>query len=791
MHPVGLPLTAKPLIDAGLLFDDEGVSIKAPNGVTRSVSIGDLLSAGDSAGQTSEDPSAGASNSAGRAPLSGDGASGGAVGAVAGGPDGANSLAVVGPSHAGAAGGFGSRGGGLGGMVKSASYSALTGLDGAVTSSLAASSSYDAAAAAAAPVPLSSLPMGRSGMRGQVTHHQLKPLQGSSTELFAGQEQHYAGGSGRGMTRVQSVPQLRTYGSDAGSPVLPLQDASGAMGHGAPGMLSGHQLQQQQQQQQQWMAGAASHMQPPMPAYPPPSGMQAGGGGMVKAENPYWSSELSYHQVRVLVCVHAAGTCKCTPAADLPVAPPPLLPYRLLLLQLPELAEQHHMQQQPQHHHHALRASRSCSNLAFMVPGSSSMGLPPQHSAGLHASGGGGGALSPHAFGSSAGGSDYGAPQQPSPDMQPMLVRVGSEQHLLAPKPNPHQGFKGMARIASESQLSSMVPLHGSPRHHFLGPEHGLLDGPGPLVPTDAAGGGGYYPGQHQQQQPHMVGGYTYQDGSYAGLPGGMYSAPQHMQPGVHAGQQMYGSIGSGQPGSFYSQQSGMQPLPAAAGPVGNASSRMMMPPLSPNSQQQQPAAAAAAAGSAAAGGSGGGLRVHRSSSTGMQRVHSAAALESINELDVFGQRGHSMPGGAVGAMPAAGSSYLAQHQQQLLPPGGFYSNSSSAGMPSVSTALQPGGMQHSMAAPPAAGVSMYGGGSSAGSGSGVVGSAAAAAAAFGAMAGVQGGGQWGAAGGAGGASGGGAASGGQRSGSPMRAVQIGGEDLDVAMAFLTDHSPR
>jgi hypothetical protein len=60
LHPTGLPLTAKPLIDAGLLYDDEGQSIRAPNGVTRSVSIGDLISVGDSAGQSvSEEPSAG------------------------------------------------------------------------------------------------------------------------------------------------------------------------------------------------------------------------------------------------------------------------------------------------------------------------------------------------------------------------------------------------------------------------------------------------------------------------------------------------------------------------------------------------------------------------------------------------------------------------------------------------------------------------------------------------------------------------------------------------------------
>lgn len=60
-HPTGLPMTALPLIDAGLLFDDEGQSIRAPNGLTRTVSIGDLVSVGDSAGPSiSEEPSAGA-----------------------------------------------------------------------------------------------------------------------------------------------------------------------------------------------------------------------------------------------------------------------------------------------------------------------------------------------------------------------------------------------------------------------------------------------------------------------------------------------------------------------------------------------------------------------------------------------------------------------------------------------------------------------------------------------------------------------------------------------------------
>jgi len=41
LHPSGLPLTAKPLIDAGLLFDDEGASIKtSKHRLARIVSTG-------------------------------------------------------------------------------------------------------------------------------------------------------------------------------------------------------------------------------------------------------------------------------------------------------------------------------------------------------------------------------------------------------------------------------------------------------------------------------------------------------------------------------------------------------------------------------------------------------------------------------------------------------------------------------------------------------------------------------------------------------------------------------
>lgn len=222
-----------------------------------------------------------ASHSAGRAPLSGDAASGGAVGAVAGrqaaGPEGISSLAT-GPSSA-----AGAR---HRGMVKSASYSAL---DGAVTSSLAAEPATDPAAAAAAPVPLNFLPPSRgSGMQGELYGS------GGLAGGAAGQQQELggmpgAGGSSTGsgkrtMTRVQSVPQLCAYGGSAGSPVLPMQDSSsGMMGAMPSSHVATHGGQQ-------WMAGSVpqhgTQQQQPAAAYAP-----------VKAENAFWSSELSYHQV--------------------------------------------------------------------------------------------------------------------------------------------------------------------------------------------------------------------------------------------------------------------------------------------------------------------------------------------------------------------------------------------------------------------------------------------------------------------------------------------------------------
>lgn len=241
--------------------------------------------------------------SAGRHPLSGDGASGGAVGAVAGAGAGAaegiSSMARPGPAAAGM--------GGLGGMVKSASYSALSGLDGAVTSSLATAT--DPAAAAAAPVPLGSLPpSARGALRGELTHVHLQPVPG---DPFGQHQQQHMGSSfgqqHRGMTRVQSVPQLRTYGSDAGSPTLPPMSgggggSGGAHGSGIQGLPSfgsvGGSGYGGQYEQQQWMGGSMGHPQhqhqQQMQAFGQGQSMQGSSHMALKAESAYWAPELSY-----------------------------------------------------------------------------------------------------------------------------------------------------------------------------------------------------------------------------------------------------------------------------------------------------------------------------------------------------------------------------------------------------------------------------------------------------------------------------------------------------------------
>lgn len=438
-------------------------------------------------------------------------------------------------------------------------------------------------------------------------------------------------------------------------------------------------------------------------------------------------------------------------------------------------------------------------------------------------------------------------------ESKPLMVRVGSEQHLLNPNPNPPGGFKGMSRIASESQLSSMVPL--SPQQFMGGPDRGLIDGPG--------GGYGHSGGSGYQQQGQGGPSYSGHGGSYGhpspfgGMPGGQYGGmpgPQHMQhpgPGHQQQQHMYQQQGSyalssSPSGGGYMQHPQQQPGMQQLQPGSMHLDGPGMPPLSPvrqqQQQQQQQAAAAAGSNAAAAGGRAGPVR--SSSMGGMHRAHSCAALESIDETSVFrlqqmrpegdaaghlAARGHSLPG-TLGALPpayapggapvSASGAYLAQQQgqppQQQMPPasqqqpggmvptGGGYG--SGGGLPPVSTALPvppdlrqqhqygqpgaPGGFggpsassmhmgQAGGAAAPGSSGAMYGmGGSMAPpGGAGAASSAAAAAAAFDVMAG--GADKWDVMGQ------------GAAPESPLGNVQIGGEDLDVTMAFLTDHSPR
>jgi hypothetical protein len=230
------------------------------------------------------------------------------------------------------------------GMVKSASYSALSGLDGAVTSSLAATSATDPAAAAAAAVPLSSLPASaRGALRGELTHVHLQPMGG---DTYCQQPQHMASSfdpPSRGMTRVQSVPQLRTYGSDAGSPTLPPMSGGGGhtsmgsycmgttvaipglpcfgSGGGSGGFGTQYDQQQQQQQPQQWMGSSMGqqqqHQQQQVSAFS--QGPMQATSMAVKAETAYWTPELSYPVSCLLALSHeqserclqqrASGSC--------------------------------------------------------------------------------------------------------------------------------------------------------------------------------------------------------------------------------------------------------------------------------------------------------------------------------------------------------------------------------------------------------------------------------------------------------------------------------------------------
>lgn len=186
-------------------------------------------------------------------------------------------------------------------MVKSASYSALSGLEaGAVTSNMSnlVASPPDPAAAAAAPVPASSLAAMGRGIHGELTTHRMSHLgvqqqqQQQLSSSFDGsnffpQHQHqqfgqqHSGFTG-GMPRVQSVPQLRSM--DAGSPSLPPVSNS-SRGPGGLQSFGSHPIQHMQQHQQQY----SHHPQSEFGGHN--SSMHYGGG---KLEGTFWNTELSY-----------------------------------------------------------------------------------------------------------------------------------------------------------------------------------------------------------------------------------------------------------------------------------------------------------------------------------------------------------------------------------------------------------------------------------------------------------------------------------------------------------------
>jgi hypothetical protein len=154
------------------------------------------------------------------------------------------------------------------------------------------------------------------------------------------------------------------------------------------------------------------------------------------------------------------------------------------MLQQQQHQQQQHQQQQQQQQHH------------------------PQHhpqlsGGGLHPASSEGSPLLPgQAFGGSGGGA--GPPNSSDGGGRPLLVRVGSEQHLIPPQPT-QAGLKGMTRIASESHLGSMVPI--TPTSLLAGASRsaGGLGGGGELSGGGAGGSGGAALAQHQVQQQAMM----------------------------------------------------------------------------------------------------------------------------------------------------------------------------------------------------------------------------------------------------------------------------------------------
>lgn len=411
-------------------------------------------------------------------------------------------------------------------------------------------------------------------------------------------------------------------------------------------------------------------------------------------------------------------------------------------------------------------------------------------------------------------------------ESRPLMVRVGSEQHLISA--NPTTNFKsGMSRIASESHLSSMVPVSPS-GNQFIGPERGLFESSSytgvtlqqQQQPQQQYHFGGVSPQQQlcqqQQQQPYQQQHYG-AAGVYGAAPmGGSFMQQPQQQMGLP----------QGPPGSFYPSAVPQQatPMTQAMGVMQGSAGGVMG--MNPSGNPQQP-------------------RPHRNSSSTMHRAHSCATLESIDETAVFrtyglGQsnsadlqgmmqganaRSHSMPGGPVGASfgMQAQQQMPQQQQQQLAGMVGSPAMYSTGGPGLVQHASVPGQQQQAghfgsqismpgqqgMMGPPVSTGSVYGQSPTAAATMLPTPAApmtgAAAAEAFGASAAASAGMGYSVDSAAAGSIPAGPAaaiaagnmkpwqdtSNSWGPGSPLGNLQIGGEDLDVAMAFLTDGSPR
>ena len=427
----GLPVTAKPLVDAGLLFDEDGVSIAtSKHRLQRIVSAGELAAIGDHTA-TSSDPSGAHDHSGatgGGTPTAlgaaggGGNASGGASGAAAG---------VSGGGGGAASGGGGGglamgAGGGMGG--RSASFTALSALD------------QQAAAAAAAPAhhhphlaahqllpsgPPGGVPVGAFALGGAAAG--LAPLGTVAVPLTAAGAVMPLGG---GMHRVQSTPALHSAAAHqafAMQPLQPLHAVELAGGHRAMQFGGSMQPIPLADMHAAAAAGAGAMQLPP---------------GAVKLEGSYWSADLGPGGAAMggggaMGAMGGGGMTGGAMGRSRSCGNLALAGAGAGAAAAGGLAALHQQQQQQQLHHFQQQQQQSSEGSPLLPPPAFS-GVP----AAPATSGGGGGDTS-------SGG---GAPPRP------LLVRVGSEQHLIAPQPTM---VKGMARIASEGHLASLAAAGG------------------------------------------------------------------------------------------------------------------------------------------------------------------------------------------------------------------------------------------------------------------------------------------------------------------------------------------